>query len=208
MSALVRGFGSTSDRSALSVGGSAGGGGSDSDIGEFLFLGDSSASRSTLSDLEGGGFGCGLMRMAFFRTGVDSRCGPLVGVFGCDCLLSSILSLSFLPLLLLLEAAAAAAEVERGGFFSPGDPRLLLLPVVVVVVVAGAAPAAAAAAWLLLSTSLEIIPPVFAAVLVPVAPDVRWRLGGCRLLFELAPEPVVGLALLLLMLFKLVAELD
>lgn len=140
--------------------------------------------------------------MGFFRTGVDSRCGPLVGVFGCDCLLSSILSLSFLPLLLLLEAAAA--EVERGGFFSPGDPRLLLLPVVVVVVVVGAADAAA---WLLLSTSLEIIPPVFAAGLVPVAPDVRWRLGGCRLLFKLAPEPEFWL-LLLLMLFKLVAELD
>lgn len=137
-----------------------------------------------------------LLMMGFFRTGVDSRCGVLVGVFGCDCLLSSILSLSFLPLLLLLEAAA---EVERGGFFSPGDPRLLLLPAVVVVVVV-------AAAWLLLSTSLEIIPPVFAAVLVPVAPDVRWRFGGCRLLFRLlAPEPEL-LLLLLLMLFKLVVE--
>lgn len=143
--------------------------------------------------------------MGLLRTGVDSRCGPLVGVFGCDCLLSSILSLSFLPLLLLLEAAAA--EVERGGFFSPGDPRLLLLPVVVVVVVVVGA--ADAAAWLLLSTSLEIIPPVFAAGLVPVAPDVRWRLGGCRLLFKLAPEPEFWLLLLLLlMLFKLVAELD
>lgn len=137
-----------------------------------------------------------LLMMGFFRTGVDSRCEALVGVFGCDCLLSSILSLSFLPLLLLLEAA----EVERGGFFSPGDPRLLLLPAVVVVVVA-------AAAWLLLSTSLEIIPPVLAAVLVPVAPDVRWRFGGCRLLFRLlAPEP--ELLLLLLMLFKLVVEPD
>lgn len=141
--------------------------------------------------------------MGFFRTGVDSRCGPLVGVFGCDCLLSSILSLSFLPLLLLLEAAA---EAERGGFFSPGDPRLLLLPVVVVVVVVVGA--ADAAAWLLLSTSLEIIPPVFAAGLVPVAPDVRWRFGGFRLLFKLAPEPEFWLLLLLLMLFKLVAELD
>lgn len=139
-----------------------------------------------------------LLMMGFFRTGVDSRCEALVGVFGCDCLLSSILSLSFLPLLLLLEAAA---EVERGGFFSPGDPRLLLLPAVVVVVVV-----VAAAAWLLLSTSLEIIPPVFAAVLVPVAPDVRWRFGGCRLLFRLAPEP--ELLLLLLMLFKLVVEPD
>lgn len=140
-----------------------------------------------------------LLMMGFFRTGVDSRCEALVGVFGCDCLLSSILSLSFLPLLLLLEAAAA--EVERGGFFSPGDPRLLLLPAVVVVVVA-------AAAWLLLSTSLEIIPPVLAAVLVPVAPDVRWRFGGCRLLFRLlAPEPEL-LLLLLLMLFKLVVEPD
>lgn len=140
-----------------------------------------------------------LLMMGFFRTGVDSRCEALVGVFGCDCLLSSILSLSFLPLLLLLEAVAA--EVERGGFFSPGDPRLLLLPAVVVVVVV------AAAAWLLLSTSLEIIPPVLAAVLVPVAPDVRWRFGGCRLLFRLlAPEP--ELLLLLLMLFKLVVEPD
>lgn len=139
-----------------------------------------------------------LLMMGFFRTGVDSRCEALVGVFGCDCLLSSILSLSFLPLLLLLEAAA---EVERGGFFSPGDPRLLLLPAVVVVVVV-------AAAWLLLSTSLEIIPPVLAAVLVPVAPDVRWRFGGCRLLFRLAPEPELLLLLLLLMLFKLVVEPD
>lgn len=144
-----------------------------------------------------------LLIMGFFRTGVDSRCGPLVGVFGCDCLLSSILSLSFLPLLLLFEAVAAA-EVERDVFFSPGDPRLLLLPVVVVVVVG----AAVAAAWLLLSTSLEIIPPVFAAGLVPVAPDVRWRLGGGRLLFKLAPEPEFWLLLLLLTLFKLVAELD
>lgn len=142
-----------------------------------------------------------LLMMGFFRTGVDSRCEALVGVFGCDCLLSSILSLSFLPLLLLLEAVAA--EVERGGFFSPGDPRLLLLPAVVVVVVV-----VAAAAWLLLSTSLEIIPPVLAAVLVPVAPDVRWRFGGCRLLFRLAPEPELLLLLLLLMLFKLVVEPD
>lgn len=144
--------------------------------------------------------------MGFFRTGVDSRCGALVGVFGCDCLLSSILSLSFLPLLLLL----MAAEVETGGFFSPGDPRLLLLPVVVVVVVVVvAAGPPATAAWLLLSTSLEIIPPVFAAVLIPVAPDDRCRFGVCRLLFKLAPEPELWLALLLLlMLFKLLAELD
>lgn len=138
--------------------------------------------------------------IGFFRTGVDSRCGPLVGVFGCDCLLSSILSLSFLPLLLLLRVAA---EVDWGGFFSPGDPRLLLLPVVVVV-------APATAAWLLLSTSLEIIPPVLAAVLVPVAPDDRCRFGICRLLFKLAPEPeLLWMALLLLlMLFKLFGELD
>lgn len=100
--------------------------------------------------------------MGFFRTGVDSRCGALVGVFGCDCLLSSILSLSFLPLLLLVVVAAA-----RDGLFSLDDPRLLLLPAVVVVV------AAADAAWLLLSNTLEIIPPVFAAVFVPVAADVR-----------------------------------
>lgn len=53
------------------------------------------------------------------------------------------------------------------GLFSLDDPRLLLLPVVVVVV------AAADAAWLLLSNTLEIIPPVFAAVFVPVAADVR-----------------------------------
>lgn len=51
--------------------------------------------------------------------------------------------------------------------FSLDDPRLLLLPVVVVVV------AAADAAWLLLSNTLEIIPPVFAAVFVPMAADVR-----------------------------------
>lgn len=146
--------------------------------------------------------------MGFFRTGVDSRCGALVGVFGCDCLLSSILSLSFLPLLLLLMVAAAAAEVERGGFFSPGDPRLLLLPVVVVVVVVAAGPPATAA-WLLLSTSLEIIPPVFAAVLIPVAPDDRCRFGVCRLMFKLAPEPELWLVLLLLLMwFKLLAELD
>lgn len=52
------------------------------------------------------------------------------------------------------------------GLFSVDDPRLLLTPVVVVV-------AAADAAWLLLSNTLEIIPPVFAAVFVPVAADVR-----------------------------------
>lgn len=59
----------------------------------------------------------------------------------------------------------------RDGLFSLDDPRLLLLPavVVVVVVVVGAADAA----WLLLSNTLEIIPPVFAAVFVPVAADVR-----------------------------------
>lgn len=56
----------------------------------------------------------------------------------------------------------------RDGLFSLDDPRLLLLPAVVVVVVA-----AADAAWLLLSNTLEIIPPVFAAVFVPVAADVR-----------------------------------
>lgn len=59
----------------------------------------------------------------------------------------------------------------RDGLFSLDDPRLLLLPAVVVVVVVVVA--AADAAWLLLSNTLEIIPPVFAAVFVPVAADVR-----------------------------------
>lgn len=58
----------------------------------------------------------------------------------------------------------------RDGLFSLDDPRLLLVPAVVVVVVVVAA---ADAAWLLLSNTLEIIPPVFAAVFVPVAADVR-----------------------------------
>lgn len=60
----------------------------------------------------------------------------------------------------------------RDGLFSLDDPRLLLLPAVVVVVVVVVV-AAADAAWLLLSNTLEIIPPVFAAVFVPVAADVR-----------------------------------
>lgn len=61
----------------------------------------------------------------------------------------------------------------RDGLFSLDDPRLLLLPAVDVVVVVVVVVAAADAAWLLLSNTLEIIPPVFAAVFVPVAADVR-----------------------------------
>lgn len=149
--ALVRGFNesrSTANRSGVAF--SAGGDPRSSSAfppvaaAVVCFLGDS-GSRSTL--------GCSYT--TFFRpAGVESRCWccALVGVFGCDCLLSSILS-SFLPLWV--------APLSGGGLFSAGDPRLLLLlPAVVVVLLL----------LLLLSNTLEISPPVLPAVCVPGTP--------------------------------------
>lgn len=149
--ALVRGLDesrSTASRSVVAC--SAGGDSrSSSGLAAVCFLGDS-GSRSTL--------GCSYT--TFFRpAGVESRwccwCA-LVGVFGCDCLLSSILS-SFLPLWV---------APLSGGLFSAGDPRLLLLlPAVVVVLLL----------LLLLSNTLEISPPVLPAVCVPGTPTPDGR---------------------------------
>lgn len=150
MHALVRGLAesrSTASSSASVVFSAGGDPRLSSAFGVAGFLGDSGDSRSTL--------GCSYT--TFFRpAGVESRCCcscALVGVFGCDCLLSSILS-SFLPLW-----AALLLVVASGGLFSAGDPRLLLLPAVVV--------AAAVLLLLLLSNTLEISPPVLPAVCVP-----------------------------------------
>lgn len=157
MHALVRGLNesrSTANRSVAGVAFSAGGDPRSSSAfplaAAVCFLGDS-GSRSTL--------GCSYT--TFFRpAGVESRCCfcwfALVGVFGCDCLLSSILS-SFLPLWV--------AAAPSGGLFSAGDPRLLLLLPAVVVVVA-----ALLLLLLLLSNTLEISPPVLPAVCVPGTP--------------------------------------
>lgn len=150
--ALVRGLSrSTASRSPAGAVFSAGGDPRSSVAfagGGVCFLGDS-GSRSML----------GWSYTTFFRpAGVESRCcccAALVGVFGCDCLLSSILS-SFLPL----------------SFFSAGDPRLLLLPAVVVVVVV-------LLLLLLLSNTLEISPPVLPVVCgVPGTPTPDDRCGG------------------------------
>lgn len=158
MHALVRGLDesrSTASRSvvgmvaAFSAGGDPRSSSAFRPAAEVCFLGDSE-SRSTL--------GCSYT--TFFRpAGVESRCWccALVGVFCCDCLLSSILS-SFLPLWWV-------AALPSGGLFSAGDPRLLLLLPAVVVVVA-----ALLLLLLLLSNTLEISPPVLPAVCVPGTP--------------------------------------